>query len=184
MNEYPGTLESHLCSCWHSKQKIRCRLSNFQASTQHPAARLLGCRLHRWPFEQTLHPSSDVRQVETDCYLIPLASDEERNVGDIGERVLVGYVISILHLSIQVLQILPKLRPRLFDLIAVGNTACGLLHASVTVVNPNSYARARERILWHQRHVRVFFVQVLIDDGGLVNNRIAVNQHRNFAIRI
>lgn len=123
-------------------------------------------------------------QVGTDCYLIALASDEERDVGDIRERVFIRHVLSTLHFSIKVLEVLSKLRPGLFDLVAVGYITCRALHAGVAVVDPDSDARASQRVLWHQRHAGILFFEILIDDSGLVNNRIAVHQHRNLAIGI
>ena len=89
-----------------------------------------------------------------------------------------------LHFAIEVLEVPTKLRPGFFDLIAVGDITCGALHAGVAVVDPNSYARANQRVFWHQRHFGILFLEILIDDGGLVNNRIAVHQHRYFAIGI
>ena len=141
-------------------------------------------RSHDAAIEKAFHPSFDMRQIVTDGYLIPLASDEERNVGDVGERVLIGDVLSTLHFAIEVLEVFTKLRPGFFHLIVVGDITCGALHAGVAVIDPNSYARANQWIFWHQRHVRVFVLEIFIDDGGLVNNRIAVHQHRNFAIGI
>jgi hypothetical protein len=141
-------------------------------------------RANRGPFEQTLHPSFNVRQVITDAYLVTLASDEERNVSDIGERVIIRYVLPPLHLSIEIFQICPKLLPRLFDFVIVRDITGGALHAGVTVVDPDSDARPRERVFGHQRHLGILFFEVLIDNRGLVNNCITVDQHRNFAVGI
>jgi hypothetical protein len=125
-----------------------------------------------------------VRQVITNAYLITLASDEERNVSDIRERVSIGYVLSPLHLSIQIFEIRSKLRSRLFDFVVVGDITGGALHAGVAVVDPNSYVRPGQWVFGHQRRFGILFFQVLVDNRGLVNNRITIDQNRNFAVRI
>ena len=141
-------------------------------------------RSHDAAIEKAFHPSFDMRQIVTDRHLIPLASDEERDVGDVGERVLRGDVLSTLHFAIEILEVPTKLCPGFFDLIVVGDITRGSLHAGVAVVDPNSYVRPGQWVFGHQRRFGILFFQVLVDNRGLVNNRITIDQNRNFAVGI
>ena len=41
-----------------------------------------------------------------------------------------------------------------------------------------------ESVARHQRYRRIFFLQVLIDDGRFVDHSRAVDQDRNFPVRV
>jgi hypothetical protein len=58
------------------------------------------------------------------------------------------------------------------------------MYAGVEEIDPDAHLGALEIILWQQPHLRIFFLQVFVDDRGLVNHAVAVHQHRHFSIGI
>ena len=73
---------------------------------------------------------------------------------------------------------------RLFDLVVVRDITRGLLQARVGEVDPDARPRPLVGIFRHERYRGKFFLQVFIDDRRLVDHRIAVLQHGDFAVRI
>jgi hypothetical protein len=66
----------------------------------------------------------------------------------------------------------------------MGDVTAGALQARVRVIDPDSRSRALHRIFRHERHLRIFFFQILVDDRRLIDYRSAVHQHWDFAIGV
>ena len=79
---------------------------------------------------------------------------------------------------------LPHLFFGLFDLVVVRDITRGLLQARVGEVDPDASTRPLVRIFRHQRYRGKFFLQVFIDDRRLIDHRVAIFQHGNFAVGI
>ncbi len=58
------------------------------------------------------------------------------------------------------------------------------MHAGVEEIHPNPHLGAIELTARHQRCVGEFLVEILVDHRRLVNDAIAVDQHRHFAVGI
>ena len=66
----------------------------------------------------------------------------------------------------------------------MSDIAAGALQTGIAVIDPNARPRSLERIFRHERHSGIFFVEVFVDDRRLVNDRVAVYQHRHLAVGI
>ena len=66
----------------------------------------------------------------------------------------------------------------------MGYVTSRALQARVRVIDPDSRSRALHRIFGHERHLRIFFFEILVDDRRLIDYRSAVYQHRDFAIGV
>ena len=144
----------------------------------------LRCIAHHRTIQQPVHPSFDIGYVIANRRLIAFEPGEERDVRDVGQRVGAGDKVSVTHLLIQCRQMLLHLFFGLFDLVVVRDITRGLLQARVGEVDPDARPRPLVGIFRHERYRGIFFLQIFIDDRRLVDHRVAIFQHGDFAVGI
>src|SRR3989338_1624622 len=78
----------------------------------------------------------------------------------------------------------PEFSFSLLRVNSVRDLAACRLEPGVAEVYPDPHPCPLSLLSGHERDLRILLFQVFVDDGGFVNDRVAVNQDRDLAIRI
>ena len=108
----------------------------------------------------------------------------KRNISDVGKRIFTSDIFTVPHFAIERFQVALDLFLGFLDLIIVRYVSCRGLEPGVAEIDPDTRPRTVESVARHQRYRRIFFLQVLIDDGRFVDHSRAVDQDRNFPVRV
>lgn len=88
------------------------------------------------------------------------------------------------HFVIQSFEMLGHLFLSSLWILVVSNVVGRRMNTGVEKIDPDACLSPPELIRGQKADGRIFFFQIFIDDGRLVNHAVTIDQHRNLGIRI
>src|SRR5688572_2537398 len=141
-------------------------------------------RRHLRASNEIFAPALEVRVSIVDHRAVALTPGVKGNIAHIRERVFADQIFSAGHLFVQSREVLFHTLPGFVRLSIMGDVGSGGMQPGAHIVDPDPCSGAKQEIGGHERDLGKLLFQVLVDDRRFVDDTVAVDQYRHFAVGI